>query len=261
MTTRGWVIWIIVLLVVIGGGFTGYWYFFMRGKVSADVATTSASYSTQMTVKQGWSFAAFPYNTVSTVSELESKLGSSTTLKALYRWSGQAWVNAMKEDSLQPGIGYLAYFSQAATIEMGNTKETDYKKAAVVAEAEWRLVGNPGLWKTQFRTSGSSSSESIPYTGFAVELSDGTSMSVLEAIAKGYVATSLFLENNNPTYSYLKLYDLSGSYVPNFTGFWFKAKSEKVEKLVFSSTGQAVDATYTNADLEAGNELSAPAAP
>ncbi len=261
MTTRGWIIWIIVLLLVIGGGFTGYWFFFMRGKVSADVATSNATYNTQMTIKQGWSFVSFPYNTVSTVADFESKLGSSTTLKALYRWSGQAWVNALKEDAVQPGIGYLAYFSQAATIDMGNNNQTDYKKASIVAETEWRLVGNPGLWKTQFKTSGSSSTEFIPYTGFTVELNDGTSLSMLEAIAKGYVATSLFLENNNPTYSYLKLYDLSGSYVPNFTGFWFKSKDDNVERLTFSAAGQAVDLTYTAADLDAGNNLTAPATP
>jgi len=262
MSTRGWVIWIIVLLVVIGAGFSGYWYFFMRGKVSADTATSSnANYSTQMATKQGWSFVAFPYNTVTTVSDLESKLGTSTTLKALYRWSGQAWVDSMKEDSLQPGIGYLAYFSEAATVDLGNTKDTDYKKASIVAETEWRLVGNPGLWKTQFRSSGSSSSEYIPYTGFSVEMTDGTSMSVLEAIAKGYVATSLFLENNNPSYAYLKLYDLTGSYVPNFSGFWFKTKSDTVAKLTFSSTGEAVDTTYTTTDLQAGSDLSAPATP
>lgn len=261
MTTRSWVTWIIVLLLVIGSGFGAYWYFFVRGKVSADVVGSGASYNTQMTIKQGWSFVAFPYNTVKTVSDFESKLGSSTTLKALYSWSGQAWVDAMKADTLQPGIGYLAYFSTAATVEMGNNKETDYKKVGIVAETEWRLVGNPGLWKTQFKSSGSSSSEYIPYTGFTVELTDGTSMSVLDAIAKGYVSTSLFLENEHPTYSYLKLYDLSGSYVPNFAGFWFKSKSDKVEKLTFSSTGQAVDVTYTREDLEAGSDLSAPATP
>lgn len=259
MTTRSWVIWIIVLVLVIGAGFGGYWYFFTRGKVSADVETGSAQVNTVLTVKQGWNFVSFPYNTPTTISDLKSKFGATLELTALFRWSGSTWTDVIEEGLVKPGTGYLAYFSTAGTADLGNTGEAGYKKVEVPVVAEqWQLVGKPILNAIQFRSSSSSATDYVPYTGLSVKMKDGTTKNMLEAIAEGYAATSLFLENTNPSYSYLKLYDLSGNLVPDFSAFWFMPKSADVESIAFDSQGEAVDTTITRDSLESGNDLTVP---
>jgi len=249
MATKSWVIWIIVIVAVIGAGFGGWWWY-SHSRVGADEPTSTTS-NTQLTVKQGWNFIAFPYNVPSTIANLEIKFGTTIKLEAMYRWSGSTWIDAMGEASVKPGTGYLAYFSQGGTVDLGNTQEVDYKKVEVpLAANEWQLVGKPLLGTVQFRSSSSSSTSYLPYTGLAVKLTDGTTVSTLDAIAKGYIKTPLFLENSNPSYSYVKLYDLSGNSFPDFNGAWVKPLSANVESLVFDTQGQAGSASISRETLE-----------
>lgn len=259
MTTKSWVIWIIVLVLVIGAGFGGYWYFFMRGKVSAsEEADTTAAVNTTMTVQEGWNFVSFPYNTVTTVSAFLTAIGESSTAKVpIYRWSGSTWVNAEDDGVLKPGTGYLAYFSTGGTIDLGNNGENTYTEAKVpVVANQWQLVGKPILQTVRFRSSSSTSTDMVPYSGLSVEFTDGTTKTMLDAIAEGLVAAPLFMENSNPSYSYLKLYDLSGSTLPDFSAFWFLPKSDNITNIVFSGSGTAGDKSISRDTLESSDTTS-----
>jgi len=259
MTAKSWVIWIIVLVLVIGAGFGGYWYFFMRGKVSADVdASASTSETTKMSVKAGWNFVSFP-GSITTITDIKTKLGTTSTLKALYRYSGGAWVDVLNEGTVRSGVGYLAYFTESADIDLGASVTGSSTNAEVELTSGWNLVGNPLPYNVQFRSSSSTSTNYIPYTAFSIKLTDGTTGSVLEALSKGYLETPLFLENANPSYSYVNFYDLSGNFVPAFSAFWVKPNSTTVSNLVFSTTGQAVDETITRDSLEGGTATSSTA--
>lgn len=261
MSTRAWVIWIVVLVLLIGGGFGAYWYF-TNIRVSADVAsstTTSTTSNTVMTVKTGWNFVSFPYNSVTTVTELQAKLSTSVDLQALYRWNGSTWSDVIAEGLLKPGTGYLAYFSQGTSVDLGDTAQTSYSKAEVPLVAnQWQLVGKPLMQNIVYKSSGSSSTEFVPYSDFSVMMADGTTMTVLDAIAKGYISAPLFMENDQPSYSYLKLYDLSSNSVPDFSAFWVLPKSSDVESILFTSDGTSSGTTVSRDNLETGDALTAP---
>jgi len=260
MSTRAWVIWVVVIVAIIGGGFFAYWYFAVRGAVSADVstdttnlATTATPANTTITIKEGWNFVSFPYNSVTSVQALQTKLATRTELKGMYRWSGSTWSDVIAENVLKPGTGYLAYFSKAATVDLGTTKETAYKKAEVPLAKGWQLVGKPIDNTVTFKATGSTSSSFLPHSDFSIKLTDGTTGSMLEAISKGYISAPLFMQNNQSSYSYLKLYDLSGNSVPDFSAFWVMPKSNNVESIIFSTGGSATGTTVSRSSLETGD--------
>jgi len=261
MSTRAWIIWVIVIVAVIGGGFVAYWYFAVRGSVSADVSTGASSLTTTatpanttITIKEGWNFVSFPYNSVESVQALQAKLSAKTELKGMYRWSGSVWSDVIAENVLKPGTGYLAYFSKAATVDLGTTKETDYKKAEVPLVANrWQLVGKPIDKTVNLKATGSTSSSFLPHSDFSIKLTDGTTGTMLEAISKGYISAPLFMQNSQPSYSYLKLYDLSGNAIPDFSAFWIMPKSSNVESIIFSTGGSATGTTVSRSALETGD--------
>lgn len=261
MSTRAWVIWIIVIVVLLGGGFGVYWYLH-RASVSAseegtNISATSSQSNTVMSVKEGWNFVGFPYNTVTTVSDLLTKIGASDTLKAIYRWSGQEWVDVAQENVLKPGTGYLTYFNSAGQIDLGDTGATSYPQVVVPVETDkWQMVAVPILDAIAWRGTGTSTTEFLPHSGFSIKLTDGGTLSMLEAIQQGLVATPLFLDNQHPNYSYTYLYDLTLENLPAFSAFWFLPKSSTVEGVIFSTQGGAGTAKISKTDLEKGSSSS-----
>lgn len=262
MTTKSWIIWIVAIALIAGGGFGLYWYL-TQAQVGADVETASTSSTvttgtgssmatgnTEMTIKKGWSFVSFPYNTVTTVSALETKLGT-IEMDALYSYTGSSWTNALDDGVIKPGAGYIAYFDSAGTIDLGDTGTTNYSKDEYsVTAGQWNLVGVPLLAKIQFRGSGSSATSYVPNSGLSLKMADGSTVTMLDAIAKGYVETPLFMENSDPSYSYVYIYDLVGNFVPSFSAFWLKPISTDVEAVMFNASGTDSKSSISKESLE-----------
>jgi len=238
-----------------------YWYLH-RASVSAseegtNISATSSQSNSTMSVKEGWNFVGFPYNTPNTVSGLLEKIGSTLTMRAIYRWSGQTWIDVAKENVLKPGTGYLAYFDSAGTFDLGDTAAASYPQVVVPVEANrWQMVAVPILDAIAWRGAGASTTEFLPHSGFSVKLTDGGTLSMLEAIQQGLVATPLFLDNQHPNYSYTFLYDLPTENLPSFSAFWFMPKSSTVEGVIFSTQGGAGAAKISKTDLEKGSSSS-----
>lgn len=281
MSSRAWVVWLILVLLIVGGGIGGYFWLQRKSQASADVNVSSTDESTTSTtdsastsvatlavhskleVKQGWNFIALPYNTVTTITDLNTKAGTATEVKKVYRYSGQAWVEVGQEGgTLKPGTGYLVYFSQAASIELGNTGASSAKAAEVPLTANyWQLVGIPLMYDIKWQESTGTGNTFTPNAGFSVKLKDGTLKSVLVAIKEGYISTPLYLKNELPNYTYARLWEVPQTTLYYNQAFWIKSKSDQVEGLVFVVSGKAVSATVTQAELEAGEDLTTPATP
>jgi len=272
MSRRAWIIWIVVAVLVVAGSAGGYWYV-NRNRASADInpastdattsdltastATTTPS-SSELTVSKGWNFVAFPYDTVTTLAALQTKAGTIEVQK-IYRYTGSQWTEVTAADVLKPGTGYLVHCSAAGTIDLGSTGAKDYQSVQVpLTYGEWQLVGTPILYATKWQDSVGSADTFKPDTGFSVRLKDNSVKSVLRAVAEGYISTPLFLSNENSQYSYKWLYDLGTTTLPYNSAFWVKSKSDDVTGLIFTTKGKASTTSVTKAQLEAGDELSAP---
>ena len=261
MTTRSWVLVGAIVFTVVAGG-VGYFYWQQSRKVSADIDTSTgndvtgtsdltAVYSTKLDLKAGWNFVSFPYNTVATVTDLEARAAGTVTISAIYRYSGAQWVNVKDEGTLKPGTGYLLEVDKAASLDLGDSKEKSYQVVEVPLVANtWQLVGMPLLGEFNFRTDTASQTTFTPSNQISIRYTDGTKKSLLEAIAAEDVATPLLLSNNNPNYSYTKLYDWEGKTLPSHGAIWLIPLKDTVSGIVFDREGIAVDASISRTQLE-----------
>lgn len=272
MTTRSWVLVGAIVFTVVAGG-VGYFYWQQSREVSADIDTstgndvtgtsdTTETYSTTLTLEAGWNFVSFPYNTVTSVTDLKEYAAGKTTISALYRYSGAQWVNVLEEGTLKPGTGYLIEVDKAATLDLGDTREKSYQIVEVpLVASTWQLVGMPLLGEFNFRTSTTSQTTFTPSSQVSIRYSDGTRKSILEALAAGDIATPLLLSNNNPNYSYINLYDWEGKSLPSHGAMWIYPNSEEVSGIVFDREGTTVDTTISRTELEASTSSSSVTTP
>jgi hypothetical protein len=267
---------LVLAILIVGGGIGGY-FWLQKRNASADVATNTdateattnvtsvaAATNTKLEVKQGWNFVAFPYNTIATVADLKTKATVVTTEpQKIYRYSGQAWIDVETEGgTFKPGTGYLIYFSQTATIELGNTgAKADVPVGVPLTADTWQLVGIPTIYAIKWQETTGSTTSFTPNTGLSVELTDGAIKNLLEAIKEGYVSAPLYLKNELPNYAYTRLWEVPQTTLYPNLAFWIQSKSSKVKNLIFTTQGKASTTPVTTTEIDTGEKLTAPAVP